>query len=102
MTSATAILPLNSRNASRRISHGSMAFASEPNHIQPQDGAMQASVVTMKPHDRSQQVEPEDAALTGMTRSLFRRVMGLNVLSPAAPKKIAPVQMLTPRASRVA
>jgi hypothetical protein len=36
--------------------------------------------------------EPEDAGLTGGTRSLMRRVMGLNVMSPlrkAVPRAVA-------------
>jgi hypothetical protein len=34
--------------------------------------------------------EPEDARLTGGTRSLMRRVMGLNVTALADPRKLQP------------
>jgi hypothetical protein len=34
--------------------------------------------------------EPEDARLTGGTRSLMRRVMGLNVTTPADTRKPHP------------
>ena len=49
---------------------------------QPQDGAPQKPIIAMMPGRQygSLTAEPEDARLTGGTRSLMRRVLGLNVL----------------------
>ncbi len=69
----------------RRIGHGgtlrSLAFGAERLR-QPQDGApinrtKLASITAQTPNDVLQ--EPEDARLTGGTRSLTRRLLGLNV-----------------------
>ena len=60
------------------------AHSSEINLQQPQDGAFDQDVrsrvseIPVSPVKAGFQ-EPEDARLTGSTRSLMRRVMGLNV-----------------------
>ena len=67
----------------RRASHGGSGFARDQRMRQPQDGALDLSTrvasITSKMHP-ALPMEPEDARLTGATRSLFRRVMGLNVM----------------------
>jgi hypothetical protein len=55
--------------------------------MQPQDGAVDsvARVATLRSQVLSNGLhEPEDARLTGGTRSLDRRLLGLNVLSAYA------------------
>jgi len=71
--------------ASRRVVHGSSAW-SLPRGLsvqrQPQDGALppRVSPIRLAQHsDGNPLSEPEDANITGGTRSLMRRVMGLNV-----------------------
>ncbi|MDE1154897.1 MAG: hypothetical protein PW735_04105 [Acidobacteriaceae bacterium] len=77
----------------RRVSHGGMAFTIPPHPRQPQDGsAAPVSEDTQKQRfplsssyaNTPLAGEPEDAQLTGSTRSLFRRAMGLNVRIPDA------------------
>lgn len=75
----------------KRVGHGSVAWSAATETVlwQPQDGASQrrermvSSVDTAveEIHARQPRLqnEPEDARLTGGTRSLMRRVMGLNV-----------------------
>jgi hypothetical protein len=83
--------PSSSRSL-RRVSHGSTAFASDPRTMQPQDGGLDSQsdlaprrLVPIAPNRNEKGTraqigaEPEDARMTGVTRSLFRRVMGLNV-----------------------
>lgn len=68
----------------RRVSHGSTRFASDPRMHQPQDGAIEASSRVASITSKQQPAvpsEPEDARLTGLTRSLYRRLMGLNVMN---------------------
>ncbi|MFT3971921.1 MAG: hypothetical protein QM699_00115 [Amaricoccus sp.] len=78
------VLPIANAEA-RRTSHGSTAFVAEKPDVQPQDGAQRAVVLSFARELPSlREREPEDAALTGMTRSLFRRAMGLNVLQTLA------------------
>ncbi len=64
----------------RRMSHGGSAW-SLPRGTnvlrQPQDGASMAGMSSL--------LEPEDTGITGGTRSLSRRLLGLNVT--AAPRK---------------
>lgn len=72
------------RRAQRRSEHGATAFEPAVSGKQPQDGAPKNGV------DRKVKVtgafsmlgnvmfEPEDARLTGGTRSLMRRALGLN------------------------
>lgn len=86
-----SVLPLKSRavpgsegmDSWRRASHGGSGFARDQRMRQPQDGALDLSTrvasITSKMHP-ALPMEPEDARLTGATRSLFRRVMGLNVM----------------------
>jgi hypothetical protein len=72
----------------RRVSHGATAFAHTQNMAQPQDGAAQPHSKLATLHTRipaGAGMEPEDARLTGATRSLFRRLMGLNVMRAPAP-----------------
>lgn len=72
--------------ASRRVVHGSSAW-SLPRGLsvqrQPQDGALplRVSPIHLSQNcDGNPLSEPEDARITGGTRSLMRRVMGLNVI----------------------
>lgn len=74
--------------APRRVSHGGSGWLHEPasERQQPQDGAFDANgdgarqrVAEMP----TSWMEPEDARLTGGTRSLMRRLMGLNMSRPA-------------------
>lgn len=72
----------------RRSGHGSSAVPQRPQMMifrQPQDGAPEPSsrrVATLPSAHPSLSGEPEDARLTGGTRSLMRRVLGLNVAAP--------------------
>jgi hypothetical protein len=74
--------------AIHRSGHGSTAWTLEPgiNTLrQPQDGGTdtRARIASIDAHVHSNSMrEPEDANLTGGTRSLMRRVMGLNVILP--------------------
>ena len=75
----------------RRSNHGGVAWISaDPSDKlhQPQDGAHAQDRAMVFPGltKKTMLREPEDARLTGGTRSLMRRVMGLNV---TAPRKIA-------------
>jgi hypothetical protein len=68
----------------RRIAHGGMAWAptaaDEVKLYQPQDGAEPKSrVADITSRLRKMAGEPEDARITGGTRSLMRRLSGLNV-----------------------
>ena len=81
------------KSSVRRINHGGFAWIASDraeNLHQPQDGAPELATVynaiTKKPMFR----EPDDARLTGGTRSLMRRVMGLNVTALAVARKVAP------------
>jgi hypothetical protein len=85
----------------RRTSHGGSAFASEPSRIQPQDGVSQASEVKGRVSAINSRLrvgaEPEDARLTGLTRSLFRRLTGLNVMIAPTPSVPATAARKAPR-----
>lgn len=68
-----------------RRGHGGLAWSlplGEPEMRQPQDGAVEKrkrlAMIDAKLHSNVLN-EPEDARLTGGTRSLTRRLMGLNV-----------------------
>jgi hypothetical protein len=72
---------------------------------QPQDGATEVSKVTAAmdgvrdPNGRVVRFpasEPEDARITGGTRSLMRRVMGLNVTARPGARKPARVMGTVP------
>jgi len=78
-------------DSSRRIAHGSSPW-SLPRALntlrQPQDGAHSETnpLLSTAQLQGSSPLEPEDARLTGGTRSLTRRLMGLNVTeSPRKP-----------------
>jgi hypothetical protein len=74
---------------SHRVGHGATAWSlpSDAEELrQPQDGAIdtRARVAEIRPHlNRAFLNEPEDARLTGGTRSLGRRLLGLNVMTAA-------------------
>ncbi len=82
---------------SRRTVHGGTAWSTETNLVQPQDGAVDdGSALRTRVTDISTrlqtaafgaaaQVEPEDAWITGGTRSLMRRLIGLNVRTMPKP-----------------
>ena len=85
----------------KRAGHGGVAWTAaakaEEMH-QPQDGAQENGTLYTA-MSRTAHREPEDARLTGGTRSLMRRVMGLNVTnatrkaprpSAAKPLKVEP------------
>ena len=72
--------------APRRSGHGGSAWSlpfTEQVMTQPQDGATQTRTrlasITSRLHSNALH-EPEDARLTGGTRSLDRRLLGLNVM----------------------
>ena len=76
-------------NKQRRTPHGGTAWTRVPGDAlrQPQDGALDANLRVADISARAGFMEPEDARLTGGTRSLMRRLMGLNMgrkLTPAA------------------
>jgi hypothetical protein len=75
----------------RRSGHGETAWSlrTDPARLrQPQDGAPdKLATLRQRPQVRVLQ-EPEDATLTGGTRSLPRRLLGLNVM---AKQKVAPI-----------
>jgi len=86
----------------RRVSHGGIAWSHVPaeNLRQPQDGAVQkfdsrsrVEEITSR-MQAPQLMEPEDARLTGGTRSLMRRLTGLNVgrKLPEMARKMAPAK----------
>ncbi len=67
-----------------RKGHGSLTQATQQEMIQPQDGAEDARVrmANIRSRQHSDDLhETEDARLTGATRSLDRRLLGLNVLA---------------------
>jgi len=81
----------------RRTEHGSTAWTVGRQMLQPQDGALplRARVMdialrrerlTQGAAGRVAAMEPEDARLTGGTRSLMRRLLGLNI-GQAKPKE---------------
>jgi hypothetical protein len=88
--------------ASRQGVHGgtpwSLPFA-EAGMMQPQDGAVDARTKTtsMRSHKLTNGFqEPEDARLTGGTRSLDRRLLGLNVLNTYVKRSAAAVKAVKP------
>ncbi|WP_160115239.1 hypothetical protein [Bryocella elongata] len=88
----------------RRSGHGSSARPQRPEEMrfrQPQDGAMDdpaSRVASLRSSVPGLTGEPEDARLTGGTRSLMRRVLGLNVIAPAiAAASALPVVRRAPR-----
>lgn len=88
----------------RRTVHGGTAWGarSENDMRQPQDGGLdldvRSRVAEISAHlNRMNFVEPEDARITGTTRSLMRRLTGLNVLSRKAQKAAVPLSSLLAR-----
>jgi hypothetical protein len=80
---------------STKRGHGGLASSSlgERSMRQPQDGAADARrrmAMIASPFNSNVLNEPEDARLTGGTRSLTRRLLGLNVLAEyrKAPEKV--------------
>jgi len=85
----------------RRTVHGGTAWGakSENEMRQPQDGGLdldvRSRVAEISAHlNRTSLVEPEDARITGTTRSLMRRLTGLNVLSRKTQKAAVPLRTL--------
>ena len=78
----------------KRSVHGGSAWTATANADlhQPQDGAQEAGTL-LTARTRMSAREPEDARLTGGTRSLMRRVMGLNVTALADTRKLQPRSM---------
>jgi hypothetical protein len=111
--------PWNRFEAAPRRGHGSTAWATNYSLKQPQDqdGTSAAREAASKVTDISTRLqlaafggamfaEPEDARLTGGTRSLVRRLLGLNitprVVSPLAGKKSSrPAKKVARVAARV-
>ncbi len=96
----TTRLRRNEIPVERRTGHGSNAW-SLPMGVtslrQPQDGAFVARTTPRQitpHHDGSLLVEPEDAGLTGGTRSLMRRLIGLNVPNAEKPERKTPSSAL--------
>ena len=102
--------------ASRRVGHGGMAWATNSSLVQPQDGSSELRDTASRITSISTRMqatfggaavgEPEDARLTGGTRSLVRRLMGLNIMpraiSTATAKKTArPAKKSAPAAANV-
>jgi hypothetical protein len=84
-------LPLHEA-AWKRSEHGGSAWtaaAKSKNLHQPQDGAQEPGTL-LSARGRMALNEPEDAGLTGGTRSLMRRTMGLNVTALAGARKTGP------------
>lgn len=84
----------------RRVNHGAVAWSApkmDQTLWQPQDGATKdearllesAAVREISSRMLRPPCEPEDARMTGMTRSLMRRVMGLNVTARPEPRRPA-------------
>jgi hypothetical protein len=86
--------------STRRGGHGGTAWSMpfvEQGLIQPQDGAVdpRTRLASMRSHQHSDLLhEAEDARLTGGTRSLDRRLLGLNVLNTRAKRSPAKVEAL--------
>jgi hypothetical protein len=74
----------------RRVGHGGSAWATNSRLVQPQDGSSDGRDTPSRITDISTRLqlgavdgpalmEPEDARFTGGTRSLVRRLLGLNI-----------------------
>jgi hypothetical protein len=83
-TGEVTLLPaMTTRRGARGGSAWSLPFA-ESMMFQPQDGAVDSRtrLANISSHLHSDVLnEPEDARLTGGTRSLTRRLLGLNVMT---------------------
>lgn len=101
MPSSGSTARLQGSSSSKRTAHGSSAWSipqADNRLAQPQDGAAEASKATADGYQdtnartlRFPGSEPEDARITGGTRSLMRRVMGLNVATRPASRRPARV-----------
>jgi hypothetical protein len=81
--------PVHEAGGWKRNGHGGSAWATTAkgeNLHQPQDGAQETGTL-LKARTPMSVREPEDAGLTGGTRSLMRRVMGLNVTALAGTRR---------------
>ena len=106
MPSSGSTARLQGPTSSKRTAHGSSAWSipqADNRLVQPQDGAAEISKVTADGYQdanafvaRSPANEPEDARITGGTRSLMRRVMGLNVAARPASRR--PARVVAPTA----
>lgn len=89
----------------RRNNHGGFAWAAAADRAenlhQPQDGAQERTAVYTPISKKTTLREPEDARLTGGTRSLMRRVMGLNVTALSAVRKV-PSKIVPAKSAQVA
>ena len=94
-------------SASRRVGHGGTAWSSKSSLKQPQDGSADLRDTPSRITDINTRmqleafggaalVEPEDARLTGGTRSLGRRMLGLNI----TPRTISGAAAKTPRPAK--
>jgi hypothetical protein len=87
--------------STRRGGHGGTAWSlpfAEPGMLQPQDGAIdtRTRLASIRSHQHSDVLhEAEDARLTGGTRSLDRRLLGLNVLDTYAKRSAASAAKVT-------
>jgi hypothetical protein len=86
-------LPSRLRLAPRRDAFVNSGWGTAPEKetSQPQDGGSEMddrAQVTQMPSQRISFIEPEDARLTGGTRSLMRRLMGLNVATIKTPMPV--------------
>ncbi|AEU38616.1 hypothetical protein [Granulicella mallensis] len=95
-------------SAFRRNGHGGTPWARTSEMSQPQDGALgtQARIteINTRLNTGTMEVisfldEPEDAQITGGTRSLSRRLTGLNIM-PRRALTAKPVQSVLPVASQ--
>ena len=102
------VVPRKLESGSRRVGHGSTAWATRGILRQPQDGAFdsreqQARVTDIGTRQQvaafgaAALVEPEDARLTGGSRTLVRRLLGLNITP-----RVRPVSVVLAKAKAVA
>ena len=89
----------------RRSGHGEVAWSMRTTDAarmrQPQDGApdSRSRLTTLRPRPQMSLLqEPEDATLTGGTRSLTRRLLGLNI----GIKRVTPAVVAGPARAKVA
>jgi hypothetical protein len=90
--SAPNELPVREAVGWKRNGHGGSAWtatAKADSLHQPQDGAQETGTL-LTARNRLTFREPEDARLTGGTRSLMRRLMGLNVTALPETRKAQP------------
>ena len=93
-----------SRFGYKRVGHGGVAWtatAKADTLHQPQDGAQEIGTLYTA-MSRLTSREPEDAGLTGGTRSLMRRVAGLNVTALTSARKAQPRPVTTKSQVQVA